>query len=153
MMVDARDTPGRKTFSAIDVGLLLGRAPIGLVFALAGIMKIKGGIGEFVNKAGGAIPGFLPHSLGVAYLHALPFAELLVGIMLFFGVFTRFAALIASLLLLSFIIAVTGIHRLPNMGPIHFNVVYLGLTLLLACAGGGFISVDGMLLNKRTRLI
>jgi uncharacterized membrane protein YphA (DoxX/SURF4 family) len=128
-----------------SIGLLLIRLPIGALFALAGWGKIHGGVGAFVQKMIGAVPPWLPHPLGSAYLHALPFAELTVGICLVLGLFTRIIGAIASLMLVSFIMAVTHLKPPQSGGPFDNNLLFLGITLGLALAGAGRLSLDGIL--------
>ena len=144
MMVDARDVAGRQAFHPLDIGLLLARFPVGLLFFLAGVGKLKGGVGNFVEHADKAIPSFLPLALGVAYLHAVPFAEVLVGLSIMLGIFTRIAGLISSLMLISFMIAVTGIHP-SGREPLQYNIVLLGISLCLMLVGPGRYSADAML--------
>jgi uncharacterized membrane protein YphA (DoxX/SURF4 family) len=131
-----------------DIAMLLLRLPLGVLFAFAGIMKFKGGVGNFVTQASGAIPSFLPTALGKAYLHAVPFAETLVGVCLIVGLATRAIGLIASLMLISFMIAVTGIRH-PQGGPFNDNITYLCIALAITLIGPGRISVDAQIARMR----
>src|SRR4051812_37239164 len=92
-----------------DVGVLLARLPLGVLFLVLGYNKLRGGVGNFVSSASGAIPSFMPHALGNGYLYALPFAETIVGVCLILGLFTRAIGAVATLMLISFMIAVTGV--------------------------------------------
>jgi len=136
--------------AAVDIGLLLVRLPIGVIFLMAGINKFRGGVGEFVTKAAGAVPAFMPPGLGKAYLHGVPYAEVIVGAALILGILTRVFGLIASLMLVSFMIAVTGLKGKEG-APFHPNVMYLSITLLLMLASGGRFSVDGLILRARAK--
>jgi uncharacterized membrane protein YphA (DoxX/SURF4 family) len=128
---------------ASDVGLLLLRLPIGVVFVLAGWMKIHSmGVGEFVTQASGAIPSYMPHALGKAYLYAVPWAELIVGVCLLLGVLTRIIGAITALMLLSFMMAVTGF---TDKGSIHFSLAYMCVALALVLLGPGRISADALI--------
>ena len=128
--------------AAANLGLFLGRAPLGAFFAVAGYMKISGheGVTGFVHHASGTIPSFLPAAVGTVYLYLLPFLELAVGTMLALGLFTRVGGFVASLMLTSFMIAVTGVTS-KDM-PFQPNVIYLGIALLALLAGGGDVSLD-----------
>jgi putative oxidoreductase len=153
-LVDARDVGPRQLVRPLDLGLLLARLPVGLLFFLYGWMKLfKMGVGNFVTMSEKSIPGYLPHALGIAYLHLVPFAEFLVGLAIMLGAFSRVAGLISSLMLISFMMAVTGVGGGEKGPPFNNSIIYLGVTLLLMFAGAGFISIDGMLLDRRTRLI
>jgi putative oxidoreductase len=129
-----------------SIGLLIARLPIGFFFLIAGANKVKGGIPAFVQSAGGAVPSYLPTSLGHGYLYALPVFEILVGACLILGLFFRPVAFVASLMILSFILAVTGVTS--DAGPFQPNVVFLGLALGLAFAGPGAFSADRALFRK-----
>ncbi len=140
-----------KSAGSSNLGLLLARLPVGALFAYAGFFKIaKMGVANFVSKSAGTIPGFLPTPLGRAYLYALPFVELAVGVLIVLGWFTRAAGLIASLILISIMIAVTGVKSEAG-GPFHNNVIVLGVTLMLFFAGPGAIALDGVRLGKGNR--
>jgi uncharacterized membrane protein YphA (DoxX/SURF4 family) len=138
-----RSTPARRL--ATDLGLLLLRLPIGVLFVFAGHMKIfKIGVRDFVASSMGHVPGYLPPAVGKAYLYAVPFAELLVGICLLLGVLTRMIGLITALMLLSFMMAVTG-WKDPQGGPFNLSVAYFCVALALMFLGAGRISVDALL--------
>ena len=131
----------------LGLALLLLRVPLGLTFLFAGLNKIRGGVGDFVNGASGRIPPFLPNSIGRGYLWGVPWAEIIVGLALIGGLFSRFIALIASLMLISFMIAVTGIK--PSSGqPFQTNIVLLGIALALLLLGPGRFSADAMIPEK-----
>src|SRR3954453_1844971 len=88
------------------LGLLLARVPLGVLFFLAGLMKIQQiGVHEFAEKSKGLLPPWLPTPLGMAYLHALPFVELITGVMAVLGLGGRIAGLLMSLMLISIMIA------------------------------------------------
>ncbi|HWB54709.1 MAG TPA: DoxX family protein [Tepidisphaeraceae bacterium] len=130
--------------TSASVGLLIVRVPMGLYFVMAGWAKIFSlGVTNFVSKASGNLPPFLPDYLGKSYLYLLPFFELSMGALLIMGLWTRLAGLITSLILISIIWAVTGISD-PNL-PFHQNVIFLSVTLLLLFAGGGSFTVDRMI--------
>jgi putative oxidoreductase len=135
--------------TSTSLGLLLARLPVGLVFLIAGFNKIKGGVGEFVSKQLHSATGFMPEPLAKAFLGTLPFMELLVGITLLLGLFGRISGLVASLLLISFMIAVTGLKSTGGLA-FHYNVVLLGVTLLIALAGAGDCSLDALMRKRRT---
>lgn len=124
-----------------NLGLLIVRIPIGLLFICAGWNKIiHMGVGHFVAGSAHSLPHFLPEYLGKTYLYLFPFFELVMGVMVLLGLWTRLAAFILSLMLISIIWAVTGIWQPPM--PFHPNVVFLSITLLLWFAGGGNFTID-----------
>ena len=141
MSVRDFSTPAQKT--AADLGLLLIRIPIGVLFLVAGINKAKGGVENFVSTASASIPAFLPTAAGKVYLYALPWMEIVVGVCLLLGLFTRFTGLLVSLMLTSFMIAATG-WRDPNGGPFHSNLTLLAIALCLMLLGPGRLSIDAL---------
>lgn len=138
---------------SLNVALLLCRLSLGFLFFFAGLRKmmpfdsIGSNLSGFVNNA--VVPNApLPEILAKAYGYALPFVELIAGIFLILGLFTRTSATLIGLMLLSFIIAF-GIKWWPEQGPAYdSNVVFLTLALLLAVVGAGAWGIDGMIRNK-----
>ena len=144
-LVPDYERPTMSQKAGADLALLLLRLPIGVTFLLAGLGKVTGGVANFVNDSAKAIPAFLPESLGRASLWCVPWAELTVGVCLILGLLTRVFGLIATLMLISFIIAATGVWAYKPGGPLNFNVMYASLTLALALLGPGRISLDTLL--------
>jgi uncharacterized membrane protein YphA (DoxX/SURF4 family) len=132
-----------------NLGLLLIRVPFGVYFAIAGVNKVRGGVGGFVGGSSGMIPPFLPESIGRAYLYAVPWAELLLGVMLVLGVFTRTAAFLAALMVFSFTVAVTGIG--DGGKPFNANLIFIALLLAVTMLGPGGISVDARVPKKKPK--
>jgi putative oxidoreductase len=141
-------TPARRVVCStpVNLGLLLVRVPFGLFFLLAGFGKIRGGVGTFASAMIGKVPSFIPPSLGGAYLHALPFVELLTGLAVVVGLLTRVAGVLQALMLISFMMAL-GVKT--NAGPFHYNFVYLGIALMLALVGPGEWSADRALFGRK----
>jgi len=136
-----------------NLGLLLGRLPIGAFFLLAGISKLQMGVANFVSYAShyGHAPGGVPSAWVDNYLHAIPFLELAVGILLIAGLLERLAALLGAMMVLSFTIGFTGLHGVSESDkalPFHWNLIYIGLLLMLFLAGPGRISVDALLFGR-----
>jgi uncharacterized membrane protein YphA (DoxX/SURF4 family) len=128
--------------NASGLGLLFARAPLGVLFIVAGFRKFTaaGGVDGFVAQFASMIPTWAPKAAGEGYLRAIPYAEIVVGASLVLGVAARVGGLAASILLVSFMVAVTG-FRDANQ-PLHPNVIYLGVALLVTLAGPGEISMD-----------
>ncbi|MCC7204598.1 MAG: DoxX family membrane protein [Phycisphaeraceae bacterium] len=136
------------TFTPTDVVLLLNRLALGLVFLLAGISKISGGVAKFVEESfRGLAPAWLPDWFATPYGYTIPFAETLFGGLLILGLMGRLTAGILTLMLVSFTIALFMAGQATKAGPIHPNIVYIALALLLATIGPGKLSVDGLCRN------
>jgi uncharacterized membrane protein YphA (DoxX/SURF4 family) len=142
-----------KTNASASLGLLLARLPVGAFFVLAGYEKVfKTGVDSFVKIAtttARPLPFEVSPGVMNAYLHAVPFLELVVGTWLIVGIFSRISALIGGLMLVSFVVGCTGI-MMTGM-PFHPNVIYLGVLLCVLLAGAGTMSLDQLLFNKKKR--
>jgi putative oxidoreductase len=138
-----------KSDESVSLGLLLARLPMGLFFLVAGVKKLHGGVNGFVETFQSYIPHWAPPEAGVRYLQLVPYLEVAVGAMLVLGLLTRLAGLIGALMVISYMVAVTGV-RDPQL-PFHPNMIYLGVLLTLFFAGPGKLSLDGFLFAKRPR--
>ena len=131
----------------IDISLLLGRILMGLYMLLAGWNKMRKGIPDFVNGDFSKMrPEWLSESLATPYGYALPFLELLGGLMLILGLFTRPAAGVLTLVLLSISIAqinANGITGISGDGPpFHHAFVMTAMCLMLSIIGSGRLALD-----------
>ena len=121
---------------------LLGRILVSVVFILGGVGKITG----FSMEEGMVAAKHLPMP-AVALAIAL-FIELVGGLAILLGLFTRFTAwilflyLIPTTLLFHNFWALEGMDRIDNM--IHFqkNLAIMGGLLYLATFGAGAFSMD-----------
>ena len=98
-----------KTHSAL-VGYVL-RLALGGFLLIMGISKFSGGVNEFVTNSMAVFEGTLmPLALAKAYLTLVPLLEVVVGGLLFLGLFTHVAAWIASFMFALFVVglAATG---------------------------------------------
>jgi uncharacterized membrane protein YphA (DoxX/SURF4 family) len=128
---------------AMNLGLLLARAPLGVWLVLAGFAKFSadGGVQRFVKQFAGVVPGWVPESAGRYYLTGVPYAEIVIGAALVLGVAGRLGGMLASLLIGSLmLLTITGI-RAANL-PFNPNVALLGVALLVCLAGPGAFSMD-----------
>lgn len=131
------------TEKSTSIGLLLARVPLGALFVVAGFSKFTadGGIKAFIAHNSRQVPLYMPAWFGGFYLNALPYAEILVGAMLVVGMLARLGGLVAGLMLLSFIIAITGLHDRAGLA-FHPNLTFVGVALLIFLAGAGRFSLD-----------
>lgn len=115
------------------------RITLGAYFIIAGLKKLQNP-GLFVDEVQKF--GILKEPLATLYGILLPYIEIGAGGLMVLGIWTTLAAILTSLMLLSFIIAL-GFFPNPN-GDRLFNkdVILLGASLSLLWSGGGFMSVD-----------
>lgn len=127
---------------------LIGRILISVVFVLGGIGKITGFSMEEGMLAGKHMP--LPAvALGIALV-----IELVGGLAILLGLFTRFTAWILFLYLIPTTLmfhnfwTMSGMDRIDTM--IHFekNLAIMGGLLILAAVGAGAYSIDSSRVAK-----
>lgn len=131
----------------ISVALLLNRLSLGVLFLLAGVRKLLPAEGATVMDKMNGFASFvaskapLPEVLGKAYGYALPWSEIIVGLLLIVGLFTRVSAALIGLMLVSFLMAM-GLEWWPEGGPAYSkNVILLTLSLLIVVAGSGRFAI------------
>ncbi len=120
--------------NALYAGLFV-RVPLGLYFVLAGLMKIKDADAFIAIVQQYKI---IPEPLATLYGILLPYIEVGVGTMLILGSWTTLAAILCSLMLASFIMAV-GIRE---QRPFNKDILLLGAALSLLYSGAGALSID-----------
>ncbi|WP_323846168.1 DoxX family protein [Microbulbifer magnicolonia] len=124
-----------------DLGKLLGRVLMSLMFITAGWNKIGGysGTQAFMESAG--VPGIL--------LPLVILVELIGGLAILLGYFTRWWALALALFCLA---SAWLFHYVPGdqgqMVSFMKNITIAGGFLILACAGAGRLSLDHKLRGK-----
>jgi uncharacterized membrane protein YphA (DoxX/SURF4 family) len=119
---------------------------------------MENGVSGFVEQSMPMAKKFMSDSLSRNFLTSLPYAELVLGIMLIVGLLTRFTAAFLSLLLISFTIGIGMAATLGQLDPhvklpFHPNIVYLGTALAIMLCGPGWLSVDRMLFRRRRRVL
>ena len=136
--------------------IFLNRLALGFYFTFAGISKFRIGLEYFYNeKFVDMAPQWLPGFIMRPYGYALPFAEVLFGVMLMLGLFGRTAAAFIMLMLLSIIIAQMDggwfFHGDKVPGPYHANLIFLTLSIWLIASGSGSMSFDGIWFKSKKR--
>ncbi|SHF30515.1 putative oxidoreductase [Microbulbifer donghaiensis] len=124
-----------------DLGKLLGRVLMSLIFISAGWSKIGGyeGTQGYMESAG--VPGIL--------LPLVILVELGGGLAVLLGFFTRWAALALAVFCFA---SAALFHYVPGdqaqMISFMKNITIAGGFLILACAGAGKLSLDNYLRGK-----
>lgn len=145
-----------------DASLFALRLTVGLYMLLAGVGKVQGeinnGIGHFYKGPFSAMqPDWLPDAFATSYGYALPWLEVLVGLLLIIGLFTRIVGFAGLGMLVSFTIAlaikfnsITAQADGPG-GPFNANYIQWAAYLALMLLGAGAWSVDAVLAKKRKK--
>jgi len=139
------------------------RVGLGVVFIVSGSGKLSEGA-AFVDQVEEA--NVLPHALASAYGTALPYVEIIIGVLLILGLLTRFAAAIGGLSALSFIIGNgTRLHRglhgecgcFGSIASLQFSTgeaLIIDCVLLIAAIQillhkGEFLSLDSVIFRRK----
>jgi uncharacterized membrane protein YphA (DoxX/SURF4 family) len=138
-----------RTSPPISIVLLLNRISLGLFFFMAGLGKVRGGVGAFFEKYFEPnLPNLVPQWFGYAYGYSLPWLELFAGLMLLVGLYTRLASAAMVFMLASITIAM-GVTQ--GGGPFNKTLIMMTLAILLWTMGPGAISVDAAFFKRRRR--
>ncbi len=131
-----------RKLSAIDVGLLVIRLGLGVMFIMHGWPKMMAGPDRWAGL-GGAMG-----NLGITFAPAMwgflaAFAELVGGAMLIVGLLVRpFAAMMCFTMFVAAVMHITGGHEFGKWAwPVEAGVAFLGLTI----AGGGRVALGATL--------
>lgn len=118
-------------------GPLLIRLTLGLYFVLAGFAKLDN-IPGFIKE----VQGFhiLPDHFATLYAILLPYAEMGAGLLLVIGIWTTLAAVLSSLMLLSFVIAFGAFPHGEHL--FNKDILLLAASLSLLYSGAGALSID-----------
>jgi putative oxidoreductase len=138
--------------TSFSLMLLLNRLAVGWFFASAGWAKVglelDGGLGTFYRGDGfqGRNPDWLPAFVAAPYGYALPWIEVLFGLLLMVGLFSRVTAGVLTFLSVSIAVALLGAGELL---PRHHVMVFITVTLALCVLGPGRYSADALLIQRR----
>jgi putative oxidoreductase len=120
------------------LALLVLRVVIGVIMIAHGYPKVLGGISHVVGFVGHlGLPGWLAYPLAAT--------ELLGGILMIAGLFTRF---VAVAMLTDMSVAIWKIHwhkGLTGPGGVEFPLAVAAIAFALIFFGAGSISIDGAL--------
>lgn len=114
---------------AVFVGL---RSALGVIFILHGISKFDPGFA-------GALPNMgLPAELQIP----IALAELIPGILLIIGVFSRLSASVISIIMVGAIFIVKGASSVTGKGGVELDLILLASALIIMVVGPGRISLS-----------
>ena len=111
----------------VDAGLLVLRIGIALIFIMAGGMKVA--------NLSGTVGFFATLGFGAFWAYLVSFVELIGGIAMLVGVYTRFIAIAFSVIM----IVVMVITKDPTQLMAPIMILFANISLILA--GGGKYSV------------
>jgi len=115
-----------------DVVFMGLRSAIGIIFIVHGIAKFNPGFTNFLSNMG------LPAEMQIP----IALAELIPGILLIVGVFSRLSASLLSIVMLGAIFHVKGAQSLTGDGGIEIDLILLASSIVIMIAGPGRISLS-----------
>jgi putative oxidoreductase len=114
-----------------DVVFMGLRSAIGVIFIVHGIGKFNPGFTNFLSNMG------LPPEMQIP----IALAELVPGILLIIGVFSRLSASLLSIIMLGAIFHVKGAQSLTGDGGVEIDLILLASSIVIMIAGPGRISL------------
>jgi putative oxidoreductase len=130
----------------IDVGLLLIRLVIGLLFVGHGAQKLFGWFGGYGLKGTGGWFESIGLKPGVTMALLAGLAELIGGILFTLGLFTPFAGIIIAGTMIMAIIKVHAANGLwATSNGYEFNLTLLAVAIGMALIGPGQYALDAFL--------
>ncbi|WP_079507543.1 DoxX family protein [Mesobacillus jeotgali] len=124
-----------------EVSILILRIVLGISFFVHGLAKFQGGIENTVGWFGSiGLPGFLAY--GVAFI------EIVGGIALVLGLFTRIVSIIFILLMVGAIIKVklaAGFLGNGQMAGYELDLAYLAMAVSIAITGSKAYALDSFI--------
>lgn len=114
-----------------DVTFMGIRSVVGVIFILHGIGKFNPGFVNFISSLG------LPPEMQIP----IALAEVVPGILMIFGIFTRFSASLLSIVMIGAIFLVKGAQNITGEKAVEFDLILLAVSLLIIVAGPGRISI------------
>lgn len=126
------------------------RLTLGLVMAAHGAQKLFGWFGGYgLEGTGGWFESTLGLSPGIFWAALTGAGEFFGGLLVLLGLGTRLAALNLAVVML---VAITQVHLGAFFLPegMEYPLTLLGVSLALVVSGGGSLSLDALLQQRRT---
>jgi putative oxidoreductase len=130
-----------------EIGALILRVTLGVLFLIHGIVKFQGGIENIVGWFDSiGLPGFMAY--GVALI------EIIGGIALIIGLATKFISALFALLMIGATLKVklsVGLLGNGQMAGYELDLAFLAIALYLVINGSKVLSVSQLILNKDSK--
>jgi len=114
-----------------DVVFIGLRSAVGVIFILHGISKLDTGFAKNLPNMG------LPAEMAIP----IALAELIPGILIMLGVFSRLSASLISIIMLGAIFMVKGAQSITGKGGVELDLILLASVLVIMIVGPGRISL------------
>ena len=129
-----------------EAAYALLRATLGVVLPFFGIGKFVGGITNFVGGMNQRFAGKLPAIMVMPFAYAIPFCEVIAGLLILLGLFTRAGLVLFGLLIIGLTF---GTVMLGDAPTVAHNVQYALVNfVLLWLVDLNRYSIDGLMRRK-----
>jgi thiosulfate dehydrogenase [quinone] large subunit len=125
-----------------QVSYAMQRITLACVYLFSGIGKFMGGLSSFVGGMNQNFAGKLPAAMVMPFSYVLPFAEVILGTLIFIGLFNRFALFLSGVLLVALTFGTVMLGDFPTVA--HNTQYALVNFVLLWFADLNRYSVDGL---------
>jgi len=98
-----------------EVAYALLRVTTGVIFLFYGVGKFMIGLSNFVGGMNQNFSGKLPAFMVMPFAYLIPFAEVISGTLILFGLFTRAGLMISGLLLIGLTFGLVMLGQAPNV--------------------------------------
>ena len=129
MILTSAEIKGKILNDIVFIGL---RSALGVIFIVHGISKFNPGFANFLTNLG------IPAEMQIP----IALAELVPGILLVCGIFSRFSSILISIIMLGAIFLVKGAQSLTGDKGIEIDLILLAATMVIMIAGPGRISIS-----------
>lgn len=131
-----------------EIAYALTRITYGLIFLFYGLGKFMMGLLNFVGGMNQQFSGKLPAFMVMPFAYVLPFGELISGVLILLGLYTRLGLTLSGLLLVGLTF---GLVILGNAEGVAHNLIYVLVNfVLLWFADLNRLSLDGLFGTKQT---
>ena len=132
-----------KIYAALDAYMLpLLRASLGAILIPHGCQKLFGWFGGMGFTRFAALFDQIGYRPGAFWVTVVALTELVGGLMLVFGFFTRFAALAVVIFMINAVWFTSAKGFFWTAGGSEFSILLLVVALVFLIKGGGNLSVD-----------
>ena len=108
--------------NARDIGYALMRITYGVIFLFYGVGKFLVGVSNFVGGMNQQFSGKLPAFMVMPFAYLLPFGEVIAGMLILLGLFTRIGLTLSGLLLIGLTF---GLVMLGQADKVAHNLIYV----------------------------
>jgi putative oxidoreductase len=130
-------------YASLDRLMLpLLRIALGLILIPHGCQKLFGWFGGLGFEKFSALFDKLGYKPGAFWVAVVALTELVGGLMLVFGIFTRFAALAVSIFMINAIWFTSAKGFFWTAGGMEYSILILAVALVFLIKGGGECSID-----------